>query len=281
MPDRAFDVGIAEQHAVTFSAGLATQGLVPFCNIYSSFMQRAYDQVLHDVALQNLQVVFCLDRGGLVGADGATHHGAYDIAYMRSIPNMIVSAPMNESELRNLMFTAQADNHGPFTIRFPRGNGVMTEWKTPMKAIKPGTGRKLTSGSDIAILTLGHVGNFAQTAIADLKTSGASVAHYDMRFAKPVDELLLHEVFTKFDKIITVEDGTVVGGFGTAVIEFMADNNYHAKVVRLGIPDRYVHHGTPEQLYEECGFDVASISKKVLEMLGMEQSGEKHSQKVG
>lgn len=280
MPDRAFDVGIAEQHAVTFSAGLATQGMTPFCNIYSSFMQRAYDQILHDVALQNLNVVFCLDRGGLVGADGATHHGAYDIAYMRSIPNMIVSAPMNESELRNLMFTAQAENHGPFSIRFPRGNGVMTEWKTAMKAIKIGIGRKLTTGEDLAILTLGHVGNFAQSAIRELKASGASVAHYDMRFAKPVDELMLHEVFTKFDKIITVEDGTVVGGFGSAVIEFMADNNYRSKVVRLGIPDRYIHHGTPEQLYEECGFDVASIAAKVKEMLGMEQAGEKIGQQA-
>jgi len=281
MPDRAFDVGIAEQHAVTFSAGLATQGLIPYCNIYSSFMQRAYDQVLHDVALQNLQVVFCLDRGGLVGADGATHHGAYDIAYMRSIPNMIVSAPMDESELRNLMFTAQDGNHGPFTIRFPRGNGVMTEWKTAMKAIKIGTGRKLTNGEDIAILTLGHVGNFAQAAISNLKERGASVAHYDMRFAKPVDETMLHEVFTKFDKIITIEDGTVIGGFGSAVIEFMADNNYHSKVVRLGIPDKYIHHGTAEQLYEECGFDAVSIGKKVLEMLGIQEQLPASGQKAG
>lgn len=269
MPDRAFDVGIAEQHAVTFSAGLATQGMIPYCNIYSSFMQRAYDQVIHDVALQNLQVVFCLDRGGLVGADGATHHGAYDIAYMRSIPNMIVAAPMNEAELRNMMFTAQAENHGPFSIRYPRGNGVMTEWKTAMKAIKIGTGRKLTSGEDLAILTIGHVGNFAQEALNSLKEQGVSVAHYDMRFAKPVDELLLHEVFSKFDKIITIEDGSVLGGFGSAVIEFMADNGYAARVVRLGIPDKYIHHGTPEQLHEECGFDVKSIAAKVREMLGI------------
>jgi 1-deoxy-D-xylulose-5-phosphate synthase len=282
MPDRAFDVGIAEQHAVTFSAGLATQGLIPFCNIYSSFMQRAYDQVIHDVALQNLQVVFCLDRGGLVGADGATHHGAYDIAYMRSIPNMIVSAPMNESELRNLMFTAQAENHGPFSIRYPRGNGVMTEWKTAMKAVKIGTGRKLTSGEDIAILTLGHVGNFAQEAIKTLKEDGASVAHYDMRFAKPVDELMLHEVFSKFDKIITIEDGTVVGGFGSAVIEFMADHGYSAKVVRLGIPDAYIHHGTPEQLHAQCGFDVQSICAKVRELTGIAASGNaEEDKKVG
>lgn len=269
MPDRAFDVGIAEQHAVTFSAGLATQGLIPYCNIYSSFMQRAYDQVIHDVALQNLQVVFCLDRGGLVGADGATHHGAYDIAYMRSIPNMIVSAPMNEAELRNMMFTAQAENHGPFSIRYPRGNGVMTEWKTAMKAMKVGTGRKLNSGEDIAILTIGHVGNFAQKALETLKESGVSAAHYDMRFAKPIDEVMLHEVFTKFNKIITVEDGAIVGGFGSAVIEFMADNNYSARVVRLGIPDKYIHHGTPEELHKECGFDPQSIAQKAAEMVGV------------
>lgn len=282
MPDRAFDVGIAEQHAVTFSAGLATQGMIPYCNIYSSFMQRAYDQVIHDVALQNLNVVLCLDRGGLVGADGATHHGAYDIAYMRSIPNMIVSAPMNEAELRNLMFTAQADNHGPFSIRYPRGIGVMTSWKTPMKAIPIGTGRKLTSGEDIAILTIGHVGNFAQTACEELKESGVSAAHYDMRFAKPIDELMLHEVFSKFDRVITIEDGCVIGGFGSAVIEFMVDNQYHSRVIRLGIPDRYVHHGTPEQLHEECGFDVKSIVTKVKDILGIRSQDEVvEEQRVG
>lgn len=271
MPDRSFDVGIAEQHAVTFSAGLATQGMVPFCNIYSSFMQRAYDQVLHDVALQNLNVVFCLDRGGLVGADGATHHGAYDLAYMRSIPNMIVSAPMNEAELRNLMFTAQQENRGPFTIRYPRGNGVMTEWKTPMKAVQIGTGRKVTNGEDVAILTIGHPGNFAQEAIEQLKTSGASVAHYDMRFVKPIDEVMLHEVFAKFDKVITVEDGCLMGGFGSAVLEFMADNNYHAQVVRLGIPDRYIHHGTQQELWEECGFDAKAIGATIKKMLGISE----------
>lgn len=280
MPDRAFDVGIAEQHAVTFSAGLATQGLIPFCNIYSSFMQRAYDQVLHDVALQNLHVVFCLDRGGLVGADGATHHGAYDLAYMRSIPNMIVSAPMNEAELRNLMYTAQHENHGPFSIRYPRGNGVMTEWKTPMKPVKIGTGRKLTNGEDLAILTIGHPGNFAQSAIEELKASGASVAHYDMRFVKPLDELLLHEIFSKFDKVITVEDGTVVGGFGSAVIEFMSDNNYRAQVVRLGIPDKYIHHGTPEELQAECGFDTAGIVAAIRKMLRIEGSASESISKV-
>ncbi len=267
MPKRAFDVGIAEQHAVTFSAGLATQGLVPFCNIYSSFMQRAYDQVLHDVALQNLNVVFCLDRGGLVGADGATHHGAYDLAYMRCIPNMVVSAPMNEEELRNLMFTAQLDNKGPFSIRYPRGNGVMTEWKTPLKEIKVGTGRKVTNGDDLAILTIGHPGNFAVKAIAEMKELGLSVAHYDMRFVKPIDEVMLHEVFSKFKKVITVEDGCVMGGFGSAVIEFMADHNYSAQVVRLGIPDLYVHHGTQKELWTDCGFDAAGIIKTAKKLL--------------
>lgn len=281
MPDRAFDVGIAEQHAVTFSAGLATQGLVPFCNIYSSFMQRAYDQVLHDVALQNLNVVFCLDRGGLVGADGATHHGAYDIAYMRSIPNMIVSAPMNEQELRNLMYTAQQENMGPFSIRYPRGNGVMLEWKTPLKAVPVGKGRKVSNGEDIAIVTIGHVGNFAQEALAKLKESGVSAAHYDMRFVKPIDETLLHEVFTKFEKVITVEDGCVMGGFGSAVIEFMADNNYHAQVIRLGIPDTYVHHGTPEQLHADCGFDAASIAQKAMDVLGVKTKLKEEKKIVG
>ncbi|MFM6934863.1 MAG: 1-deoxy-D-xylulose-5-phosphate synthase [Flavobacteriales bacterium] len=266
MPDRSFDVGIAEQHAVTFSAGLATQGMVPFCNIYSSFMQRAFDQVLHDVALQNLNVVFCLDRGGLVGADGATHHGAYDLAYMRCIPNMVVSAPMNEEELRNLMYTAQLKDQGPFSIRYPRGNGVMTEWKTPLKEIKIGEGRKVTNGEDLAILTIGHPGNFAQEAINELKEAGVSVAHYDMRFVKPIDEVMLHEVFSKFKQVITVEDGCLMGGFGSAVIEFMVDQKYQAQVIRLGIPDEYIHHGTQEELWSDCGFDSKSIVKAVKEL---------------
>lgn len=270
MPERTFDVGIAEQHAVTFSAGLATQGMVPFCNIYSSFMQRAFDQVLHDVALQNLNVVFCLDRGGLVGADGATHHGAYDLAYMRCIPNMTVSAPMNEAELRNLMYTAQQENMGPFSIRYPRGKGVMTEWKTPLQTVKVGTGRKLTSGSEIAILTIGHPGNFAQEAINELKGSGVSVAHYDMRFVKPIDETMLHEVFSKFNKVITVEDGCLMGGFGSAVIEFMADQKYNAEVVRLGIPDEYIHHGTQQELWSDCKFDSKAIVETVKELAGLD-----------
>jgi 1-deoxy-D-xylulose-5-phosphate synthase len=281
MPNRSFDVGIAEQHAVTFSAGLATQGMIPFCNIYSSFMQRAYDQVLHDVALQNLNVVFCLDRGGLVGADGATHHGAYDLAYMRCIPNLVVSAPMNESELRNLMYTAQQENMGPFSIRYPRGNGVMTEWKTAMKSIKVGTGRKITNGDDVAILTIGHPGNYAQKAINQLKELGVSVAHYDMRFVKPIDEVMLHEVFSKFSKVITVEDGSIMGGFGSAVIEFMVDNKYSAEVVRLGIPDRYIHHGTVEQLQAECGFDTDGIVSTVKSMLNIQEETTSLNEKVG
>ena len=279
MPERSFDVGIAEQHAVTFSAGLATQGLVPFCNIYSSFMQRAFDQVLHDVALQNLNVVFCLDRGGLVGADGATHHGAYDLAYMRCIPNMVVSAPMNEEELRNLMYTAQLKDQGPFSIRYPRGNGVMTEWKTPLKEIKVGEGRKVTNGEDVAILTIGHPGNFAQEAIKQLAETGISVAHYDMRFVKPIDEIMLHEVFTKFKHVITVEDGCLMGGFGSAVIEFMADQKYQAEIVRLGIPDEYVHHGTQEELWADCRFDASAIISTVKKMLKYKEQTN-HSQKV-
>ncbi|MBL7944887.1 MAG: 1-deoxy-D-xylulose-5-phosphate synthase [Flavobacteriales bacterium] len=267
MPDRAFDVGIAEQHAVTFSAGMATQGMVPFCNIYSSFMQRAYDQVVHDVALQKLHVVFCLDRGGLAGADGPTHHGAFDIAYFRCIPNMIVSAPMNEEELRDLMYTAQLKDNGPFSIRYPRGEGVMTEWKTPFKEIKIGTGRKVRSGTDIAVLSIGHIGNIAAKGIDALQAEGYSVAHYDMRFAKPIDELLLHEVFGKFKHVITIEDGCIQGGMGSAVLEFMADHGYHAQVKRLGIPDKWIEHGSQNELYAECGFDDKSLVAAVKEML--------------
>lgn len=268
MPDRAFDVGIAEQHAVTFSAGMATQGMVPFCNIYSSFMQRAYDQVVHDVATQKLHVVFCLDRGGLVGADGPTHHGAYDLAYFRCIPNMIVSSPMNESELRNLMYTAQAENTGPFSIRYPRGEGVMTDWKTPFKKIKIGTGRKVRNGEDIAILTIGPIGNEALKAAEALEAQGISAAHYDLRFAKPLDEVLLHEVFGKFSKVITVEDGCIQGGIGSAVLEFMADHGYQAEVKRLGIPDRYIEHGSQAELYRECGYDRQAIEETAVEMVG-------------
>jgi len=270
MPDRAFDVGICEQHAVTLSAGLATQGMRVFCNIYSSFMQRAYDMVIHDVAIQKLPVVFCLDRAGLVGEDGPTHHGCYDIAYMRCIPNMIVSSPMNEAELRNLMFTSQLDsNKLPFVIRYPRGEGVMPEWKTTMEEIKIGTGRKLKDGEDIAILTFGHPGNFAAAAIRDVKAEGINPAHYDMRFVKPLDEEMLHEVFSKYNKVITVEDGTVVGGFGSAILEFMNEHGYKADVKIMGIPDRLVEHGTPKQLYDEIGIDSNGIVEALREMVAV------------
>ena len=274
MPDRAFDVGIAEQHAVTFSAGLATQGLLPYCNIYSTFMQRAYDQVIHDVCIQNLPVNFCLDRAGFAGADGPTHHGAYDLAYMRCIPNMIIASPMNEAELRNLMYTAQLPREGhAFTIRYPRGQGVMPAWRTPMEAIEIGKGRKISSGEDIAILTIGHVGNYVQQVIHDMREDNAVVpAHYDMRFVKPVDEDLLHDVFQQFRKIITIEDGCIQGGFGSAVLEFMADHNHMAHVVRLGIPDRVVEHGEQIQLQEECGFGPEGILKAVRNLANVQVS---------
>jgi 1-deoxy-D-xylulose-5-phosphate synthase len=230
-------------------------------------MQRAYDQVIHDVALQNLNVVFCLDRAGMAGADGPTHHGAYDIAYMRCIPNIIVSAPMNEEELRNLMFTAQLPNKGPFSIRYPRGKGAMTEWKTPFKEIKIGTGRKMKNGNDIAILSLGHVGNYAVQACAELSEEGVDAAHYDMRFAKPLDSILLHEVFGKFDKIITLEDGSIIGGIGSAIIEFMADHGYSAQIKRLGIPDKYIEHGTQDELHAECNMDKTAILNAVKKLI--------------
>ena len=271
MPDRAFDVGIAEQHAVTFSAGMATQGLVPFCNIYSSFMQRAYDQVVHDVALQKLQVVFCLDRAGLAGADGPTHHGAFDVAYMRCIPHLIVSAPMNEAELRNLMYSSQAEDNGAWVIRYPRGNGVMTEWKTPMKYIKPGTGKKIKTGEDVAILSFGHVGNKAIEACETLEKEGVSMAHYDLRFAKPLDEIMLHEVFSKFKHVITIEDGCLQGGIGSAVLEFMVDNGYTAQVQRLGIADEFIEHGTQEELYTQCGYNTEDILNTARKMLAEKQ----------
>ena len=271
MPNRAFDVGICEQHAVTLSAGLATQGMKVFCNIYSSFMQRAYDQVVHDVAIQNLPVVFCLDRAGLVGEDGPTHHGAYDIAYMRCIPNMIVSAPMNESELRDLMYTSQLEStKSPFVIRYPRGEAVKPEWKTEMKEIKIGTGRKLKDGEKIAILSFGHPGNFAAAAIRDVKKEGINPAHYDMRFVKPLDEEMLHEVFKKYFKIITLEDGTVVGGFGSAVLEFMAEHHYKADVKIMGIPDKIVEHGTLKELQNEVGIDANQIAETLREMAKIE-----------
>ena len=266
MPDRAFDVGIAEQHAVTFSAGMATQGKTVFCNIYSTFMQRAYDQVIHDVCLQNLPLIFCLDRAGFAGADGPTHHGAYDIAYMRCIPNMVVAAPMNEQELRNMMYTAQLENKGAFTIRYPRGEGVMPEWRTPFERIQIGKGRKVRNGKDLAIISIGHIGNIALEAAEMLEKEGISAAVYDARFAKPLDENMLREVFQQFDRIITVEDGCIMGGFGSAVLEFAAENDLHAKVRRLGIPDEVIEHGEQSELYRECGFDAAGIVKTALEM---------------
>jgi 1-deoxy-D-xylulose-5-phosphate synthase len=268
MPDRAIDVGIAEQHAVTLSAGMATQGLKVFCNIYSSFMQRAYDQVVHDVAIQKLPVIFCLDRAGLVGEDGPTHHGAYDVAYFRCIPNMIISAPMNEQELRNLMYTAQLESTKlPFVIRYPRGEGVTPEWRKPFEEIEIGKGRKIRDGKDIAILSFGHPGNFASAAIRELKSEGITPAHYDMRFAKPLDEELLHEALRNYEKIITVEDGTVIGGFGSAVAEFMAEHNYNNDLRILGIPDQLVEHGSLKELHRECDYDAVAIAEAVREMM--------------
>jgi len=267
MPDRVFDVGIAEQHAVTFSAGLATQGMIPFCNIYSTFMQRAYDQVIHDVALQNLDVIFCLDRGGLVGADGSTHHGIFDFAYLRCIPNMIVSSPMNEQELRNLMYVSQLPNKGPFSIRYPRGKGVMLDWKTPFEEIEIGKGRMIKDGEEVAILSIGNTGNFVVEAQNSFEKAGLDIAHFDMRFVKPIDTDLLHTIFQKFDKIITIEDACLQGGFGSAIIEFMVDNNYKSEVVRLGIPDEFINHGTQEELYAECYFDVKAIKESVYKLI--------------
>ena len=271
MPDRAFDVGIAEQHAVTFSAGMATQGLVPFCNIYSSFMQRAYDQVVHDVCLQKLPVVFCLDRAGFAGADGPTHHGAYDIAYFRCVPNLVVSAPMNEEELRNLMYTGSLYG-GPFSIRYPRGNGVMPNWKTPFQRIPVGQGRCIKTGEEVAILTLGHIGNYAVEACESLEKEGLNPAHYDMRFVKPLDEKLLHEIFTNFKKVITVEDGCLMGGFGSAVLEWMVDQGYQAQVKRLGIPDDIIEHGEQLELHRDCGFDPEGIANAVKSLAEQEQT---------
>lgn len=259
MPERCFDVGIAEGHAVTFSAGLAAAGMVPFCNIYSSFMQRAYDNVIHDVAIQRLPVVMCLDRGGLVGEDGATHHGAFDLAYFGTVPNLTVAAPMNELELRNMMFTALEAGR-PFAIRYPRGNGAGVAWRDePFAAMEIGRGRCLKEGERIVVLTIGTVGNFASEAIARMEADGIRVAHYDLRFAKPLDQELLHEVGRKFRCVVTVEDGALRGGVGEAVVAFFCEHGYLPKVVSLGIPDRFVEHGTPAQLYAQCGYDAEGI----------------------
>jgi len=264
MPSRAFDVGIAEQHAVTFSAGLAAAGYIPYCNIYSSFMQRAYDNVIHDVALQNLDVVFCLDRGGIVGEDGPTHHGMFDIGFFRIIPNMVVAAPMNEVELRNMMYTAQLGGKGPFSIRYPRGRGVTHDWKQPFTEIEVGKGRTISEGNDVAFVTLGHPGNYAQTAVTRLAKQGIAVGLYDMRFAKPLDEELLHSILKRYRHIITVEDGALQGGFGSAVLEFMADNGYTNSITRLGAPDRFIEHGTVQQLHKDCGIDPESLFQTAL-----------------
>jgi 1-deoxy-D-xylulose-5-phosphate synthase len=267
MPDRAFDVGIAEQHAVTFSAGLATQGLTVFCNIYSSFMQRGYDQVVHDVCLQKLPVIFCLDRAGLAGADGPTHHGLLDLAFMRCVPNMIVAAPRNEQELRNIMYTASLDTfknqEKAITIRYPRGEGVMPAWRTSFEEIEIGKGVQLLEGEEIAILSIGHIGNEAIAACEAARELGLKPALYDMRFVKPLDEELLHRVFTQFKKVITVEDAAIQGGFGSAIAEFMVDHNYTSQLIRLGIPDEIVEHGEQKELYALCGIDANGILAKI------------------
>lgn len=262
MPDRMFDVGIAEGHAVTFSAGMAKDGLIPFCNIYSAFAQRAYDNIIHDVAILKLPVVLCLDRAGLVGEDGPTHHGAFDMAALRPIPNLTISSPMNEHELRNLMYTAQLEGKGPFIIRYPRGNGVLTNWRCPFEEIKVGTGRKLRDGNDVAVLTIGPIGNDVTKVIDEIKE--LSVAHYDMRFLKPLDEDILHEVGKKFRRVITVENGVRNGGLGSAVLEWMSDHNYDVKITRMGLPDQFVEHGTIDQLREIIGLDNESIKKAIL-----------------
>lgn len=262
MPDRMFDVGIAEGHAVTFSAGMAKDGLIPFCNIYSAFAQRAYDNIIHDVAILKLPVVLCLDRAGLVGEDGPTHHGAFDMAALRPIPNLTISSPMNEHELRNLMYTAQLEGKGPFVIRYPRGNGVLTNWRCPFEEIKVGTGRKLRDGNDVAVLTIGPIGNDVTKVIDEIKE--LSVAHYDMRFLKPLDEDILHEVGKKFRRIVTVENGVRKGGLGSAVLEWMSDHDYDVKVTRMGLPDQFVEHGTIDQLREIIGLDNESIKKAIL-----------------
>jgi 1-deoxy-D-xylulose-5-phosphate synthase len=266
-PDRFFDVGIAEQHAVTFSAALAIKGMIPFCNIYSSFLQRGYDQVIHDVALQKLPVILCVDRAGLTGEDGATHHGAYDLAYLRCIPNMTVSAPMTETELRNLMYTAQEGSYGPFAIRYPKGRGMNPDWEKPFELMPVGKGRMIRSGDDIAVLSIGTAGNMVVEACRKLEETGTQAAHYDMRFLKPLDEELLHSVCMKYKYIITVEDGTILGGLGSAVMEFINDHAYSVRVKRLGIPDRFISHGTVRELCRECGYDAESIAETIKTVL--------------
>ena len=262
MPDRTFDVGIAEGHAVTFSGGMAKDGLLPFCNIYSAFAQRAFDNIIHDVALLNLNVVFCFDRAGLVGEDGPTHHGAFDLAALRPIPNLTISSPMDEHELRRLMYTAQLPNKGPFVIRYPRGGGVLKDWRCPLEEVKVGTGRKMKDGDDVAVLSIGPIGNNVTEAISGL--SDISVAHYDMRFLKPLDEQILEEVGRKFKRIITVENGARKGGLGSAVLEWMNDHDYHPAVTRLGFPDNFVEHGKVCELQNIVGIDAEAIKAAIL-----------------
>ena len=278
MPDRMFDVGIAEGHAVTFSAGMAKDGLIPFCNIYSAFAQRAYDNIIHDVAILKLPVVFCFDRAGLVGEDGPTHHGAFDMAALRPIPNLTIASPMNEHELRNLMYTAQLDGKGPFVIRYPRGNGVLVDWHCPFEEIKVGTGRKLRDGNDVAVLTIGPIGNDVEEVLATLSSPEGDTmpcqqrggAHYDMRFLKPLDEDILHEVGKKFKRIVTIEDGVRNGGLGSAVMEWMSDHGYDVKITRLGLPDSFVEHGTISELRKIVGLDHESIMKAIVAPSGAE-----------
>ena len=262
MPERTFDVGIAEGHAVTFSGGMAKDGLIPFCNIYSAFSQRAYDNIIHDVALLNLHVVFCWDRAGLVGEDGPTHHGAFDMAALRSIPNLTICSPMDEHELRKLMYTAQLPDKGPFVIRYPRGGGVLVDWRCPLEEIKVGTGRKMCDGEGVAVLSIGAIGNKALKAA---KATGA--AHYDMRFLKPLDEDILQEVAQKYHKIVTVENGVRNGGLGSAILEWMSDHNYTPVIKRLGLPDRFVEHGTVAELQKIVGIDTESIKETILGLL--------------
>ena len=264
IPERTFDVGIAEGHAVTFSGGMAKEGLLPFCNIYSSFSQRAFDNIIHDVALNRQNVVFCFDRAGLVGQDGPTHHGAFDLAALRPIPNLIISSPMNEHELRHLMYTAQLPDKGPFVIRYPRGRGVIVDWRCPMQEIPIGKGRCLKEGTDVAVLSIGPIGNIVTQAISELASQEISIAHYDMRFLKPIDEDILAYVGKNFSRIITIEDGVKNGGLGSAVLEYMSDHNLHPDIIRLGLPDHFVEHGTPEELYQIVGLDVESIKKAIL-----------------
>lgn len=264
MPDRAFDVGIAEGHAVTFSGGLAKEGMQPFCNIYSSFLQRGYDNVIHDVAIENLPVVLCIDRAGLVGEDGPTHHGVFDLAYLRPIPHLTIASPMDEHELRKLMFTAQLPNKGAFTIRYPRGRGHIKDWKCPLEEIPVGKGRKLKGGKDIAIVTIGPIGYTASAAIQEAeKEKSISIAHYDLRFLKPLDEEMLHEIGTHFDKVITIEDGVKKGGMGSALLEFFSENNYKPSVKRIGVPDEFIEHGKVNELYYICGMDKKGILKEI------------------